>query len=129
MTLTEMVARVMKDEIKLRLRETMREVKIPSTEPYRSSVLAYLNRLFVSKRDKCWHREMKMRVADKFLGALSHAEQVYSFNLLDALDFAQLFRRMEQLTGIRLKPDAVVLLEYGSSMLCVHTRALPALTL
>lgn len=49
-------ARVMKDEIKLRLRETMRVIKIPSTEPYRAAVLDYLNRLFVSKREKCWHR-------------------------------------------------------------------------
>ena len=46
----------MKDNIKLRLRETMRVVKIPSTEPYRAAVLDYLNRLFVSKREKCWHR-------------------------------------------------------------------------
>lgn len=70
-------------------------------------------------------------MADKFLGALTPSEQVYSYNLLEALDFALLFRsvlcslippcssasRMEQLTGIRLKPDAVVLLEFGSSML------------
>ena len=46
----------MKDEIKAKLRETMRAIKIPSTEPYRTTVLEYFNRLFVSKREKCWHR-------------------------------------------------------------------------
>lgn len=45
--LTEMLARVLKDDTKVQLRKTMQAIRVPSEQPYRIVVADYLNSVFV----------------------------------------------------------------------------------
>lgn len=65
--LTEMVARVVKDQINHELRNTTETVQLPVEEPYRETIVNYLNKLFGAETaDAFWKENIKWAVLTKF---------------------------------------------------------------
>jgi hypothetical protein len=120
--LTEMAAR-MKDDIKAKLRVTMQRVRVPSEEPYRLTLLQYLNSVFVNSATDYWEREFPIRLRDKFV--VPETDPLFSENkkhaVLDLLDKSDVIARFQQLSGVKLTKGAVDLLQLGTSELCVPT--------
>eukprot|EP01103_Thecamoeba_quadrilineata_P012142 TRINITY_DN3060_c0_g1_i2.p1 TRINITY_DN3060_c0_g1~~TRINITY_DN3060_c0_g1_i2.p1 ORF type:complete len:601 (+),score=88.67 TRINITY_DN3060_c0_g1_i2:86-1888(+) len=71
-----MAARVIKNCLRLRLREKIRELKVPLQEPYVRVVVDYLNLVFgeSSASDRYWNTELKIGIQKKFEEALSQKE-------------------------------------------------------
>jgi hypothetical protein len=112
-----MTARVMKDQIKKTLRDTMRRVRVPSEEPYRLQILNYLNEIFVRNLKSFWSTEVKDLLKRKF-----NYDIPLSFcngSLLDVVDTNDLLMRFQQLSGVKLTRGAVALLLLGTSELYV----------
>lgn len=65
--LTEMVSRVVKDQINQELRNTTETVQLPVEEPYREAVVGYLNRLFGAQTaDDFWRNNVRPAILKKF---------------------------------------------------------------
>lgn len=65
--LTEMVSRVIKDQINEQLRSTTQTIQLPVEEPYRETVVNYLNRLFsADTADEFWRTHLRPAILKKF---------------------------------------------------------------
>eukprot|EP01125_Pyxidicula_operculata_P011795 TRINITY_DN385_c1_g1_i1.p1 TRINITY_DN385_c1_g1~~TRINITY_DN385_c1_g1_i1.p1 ORF type:complete len:1249 (+),score=314.60 TRINITY_DN385_c1_g1_i1:1159-4905(+) len=113
--LEEMVARVIKDQIYASTRETMKKLKIPSDEPYRAVIVDIINQLFVENRTNYWTKDVKVKLMDKFLNSLFANEVDSSFNLLTLINIPNLIKRLGQLTNIYISPQAIGVLDFGTT--------------
>ena len=66
LVLTEMVSRVVKDQVNEVLRNTTQTVQLPVEEPYKEAVVDYLNRLFGPGADEFWKTKITHAVCKKF---------------------------------------------------------------
>ena len=58
---------------------------------------------------------VKNALRRKFLGALNEAEMGPSFNIREHVDMRNLLQRYQDLTGIKILPDSLSVLVYGTS--------------
>jgi hypothetical protein len=67
--LIEIVARVLKNNIRLRLRERMKKLKKPLEEPYRRLVINYMNLVFGNSEnsEKYWNLCIKDDIQRNFI--------------------------------------------------------------
>jgi len=108
----EMCARVIKNNLRLRLREQMRKLQLPLEEPYRRLVVDYLN-LILGHNDQSeeyWANNIKMSLVRKFEYALSEEEEQQDFPLKCLLDVFSdiridgkllLFNRLQKFCGLK----------------------------
>lgn len=75
--LAELVARVIKNNLRWRLREQHQLLKLPLEEPYLRLIIDYLNLVFgnTQKSDEYWDTFLKKDVANNFEEALSPEEE------------------------------------------------------
>jgi hypothetical protein len=112
-----MIARVAKNSLRRILRKKMRQVKIPSEDPYLKIILKYLNTLLgqEKKSDLFWKKTIKKELQSKFpralgvfkaaAGSVTIREMDPDFNLKHDWsneDFVVLFNRIQEMTGIEL---------------------------
>lgn len=124
--LTEMAARIMKDDIKEKLRVTMQRVRVPSEEPYRLALLQYLNSVFVTSSSDYWDIEFPVLLREKF--SVPDTDPLFSSErskqpILELLDKNDLITRFQQLSGVKLTRGAVDLLQLGTSELYAGNRS------
>lgn len=81
--LAEIVARVIKNNIRFKLREMMKQLKLPLEEPYRRLVIDYLNLVFGSNKesDNYWNTWLKSDLIMNFEAALTEDEMRPDFHL------------------------------------------------
>jgi tetratricopeptide (TPR) repeat protein len=111
--LVEMCARVVKCDINFRLRERMKQTKVPLEQPYRRDVIEYLNTVVASNDASLdfWNRKLRPDLARKFgAAALSPEEQRGDFKwyVSHFRDWRNdglliLLERIVELTGIKLR--------------------------
>lgn len=113
--LVEIFARVIKNLLKLLLREKMKALRIPLEEPYRRIVVDYLNLLFgeSEKSDLYWNTVIRRSTVTNFPDALSLEEQQENFYIKPMLtNFSSpdcdgkylLFCRIAAMSGLQISP-------------------------
>jgi len=107
--LSAMIARVAKDELKDRMLDKMREVQVPSDEPFKKEVVRMFNLLLgVGKTAKMyWSEDVLRRLNSKFILGLTLQEQDSSFDLRTAADVRILLYVFVKLTGIKLRRQSM----------------------
>lgn len=115
--LVEMVARILKDGIRARLRTTTRKLKVPASEPYRQIVINFLNEIFVRDKVSFWTQHIKLLIKEKFHHEFPAPLSSPQHSLLQEFDVADLVNRFQYLANIKLKANAVALLQYGTTFL------------
>lgn len=139
--LTEMVSRVIKDQINEQLRSTTQTVQLPVEEPYRETVITYLNRLFSGDPDEFWRTNIRPAVLKKFnlqsldleidKKNLDAANPASGERRVDNLRFSMtatartepnlrlfidplvMWARISELTGITLRKDSIKVMVSG----------------
>lgn len=108
----EMCARVVKNNLRLRLRERMRKLKLPLEEPYHRLVIDYMN-LVIGHNDQSeeyWAKNLKTSLVRKFEGALNAEEAEDDYALKCVLDYFSdnsmdgkllLFNRIQKICGLK----------------------------
>jgi tetratricopeptide (TPR) repeat protein len=78
-----MLARVIKNNLRFKLREKMKQLKLPLEEPYRRLVIDYLNLVFGNHNlsDKYWNGWLKKDLIVNFTDALTPEEEAEEFDL------------------------------------------------
>jgi len=79
----------------------LRKLRIPSEEPYRKVVLAFLNKLLRPNR-KWWKKTVKSHLRYKFVDCLSDMEADENYDLRTQVDLCEVFSLFQEITGIRL---------------------------
>eukprot|EP01133_Synstelium_polycarpum_P015910 gene15910-18908_t len=107
----EMCARVVKQQLRQKLRYKMKQAKIPLEAPYRRLIVAYLNRLLGTsdKTDQFWNERMKKYLIKKFDKSLFDDEIKGSSIMLNLFSFSDnltdgkylLFKRIQKMTGLK----------------------------
>lgn len=111
--LVEMCARLVKNDIKFRLRERMKQTQVPLEQPYRRDVVEYLNTVLASNEQSrdFWNLELRRKLVRKFGGASLHADEqrgefkwyVTHFRDWRNDGLLMLLDRVVELTGIKLR--------------------------
>jgi hypothetical protein len=113
MLLAEIVSRAIKNNLRYKLREKMRMLRLPLEEPYRRLVIDYLNLIFgnTKESDLYWNRWLKSDIQMNFLDALTEEEAAPEFNLklrmgtwsgAISIDFlTQVFERVKKMLGLQ----------------------------
>jgi hypothetical protein len=94
--LIEMVARVIKDDVKETLRATVSKLKVPSEKPCKEAISVYVNFLLGKRQESLsfWKGEIKTKITNKFrLDALSDDEKRNDYLLNFGIDISALFTR------------------------------------
>eukprot|EP01132_Coremiostelium_polycephalum_P009238 gene9238-11318_t len=107
----EMCARVVKQQLRQKLRFKMKQAKIPLEAPYRRLIIAYLNRILgiSDKSDLFWNEKMKKYLLKKFDKGLFEDEIKGNTLILGLSSFSDhlidgkylLFRRIQKMTGLK----------------------------
>ncbi|KYQ93360.1 Histidine kinase A [Tieghemostelium lacteum] len=107
----EMCARVVKQQLRQKLRSKMAKAKIPLEAPYRRLIIAYLNRILgISDRsDLFWNERMKKYLMKKFDKSLFQDEIEGNTLILATSSFSDhmidgkylLFKRIQKMTGLK----------------------------
>jgi hypothetical protein len=110
----EMVARIIKDELKKVMRDSSKATTA-STRPLKQSIIQFFNQIVChSDRDKWWDGRFKQLLEEKYGSFGPVADLVSSpqplVNLLSSLDLFALFHRIESLTGVRMSAKTLGLL-------------------
>jgi hypothetical protein len=111
--LVEMCARLVKNDLKFRLRERMKQTQVPLEQPYRRDVVEYLNTVLASNeasRD-FWNLELRRKLEGKFGAASLNADEqrgelkwyVTHFRDWRNDGLLLLLDRVVELTGIKLR--------------------------
>eukprot|EP01114_Cavostelium_apophysatum_P007036 TRINITY_DN1871_c0_g2_i1.p1 TRINITY_DN1871_c0_g2~~TRINITY_DN1871_c0_g2_i1.p1 ORF type:complete len:983 (-),score=328.43 TRINITY_DN1871_c0_g2_i1:78-3026(-) len=103
------VARVIKDELRIRMREKMKEVQVPSDEPFKNVVVELFNDLNCANPDKSpflWKVSIKERLQAKYVKFLTDEELSPEFDLKSQCDMKTIFGGLFQLCGIKLNKSA-----------------------
>lgn len=87
MLLLEMLARTLKQKIRLILRREMRNLRQSGEDPYKGVIIKYLNKVFgnVPESDEYWKKKLKGSLQKKFEGALSEIEKEPDFPLKERI--------------------------------------------
>src|SRR4051794_34278074 len=93
--LLEMIARVIKQLYREKMREKTREVEVPTIEPYRESIVELFNSVI---RPGSFWNEMKTRLVHKFEGCLTEEEMVNNFDL-SGDEILELLQNIQKITG------------------------------
>jgi len=123
--LCEVVARVVKNEIRALLREVMRKIRVPMEASYRMAVVDYLNLVLVDqskKSTKYWNNNLK-----GILSSYYHVTWPYTEKNFDIRSFLKskgggegfvglgfLFSRIVQLASLKMSELAVSKIEKGN---------------
>jgi tetratricopeptide (TPR) repeat protein len=110
--LVEMAARVIKNNLRKRLREKMKSLKLPVDEPYRRLVIDYLNLVFGESdaSQAYWATEVKTQITVKYVRGLTSAERAAEFPLKTNLSqFSRMdidgkyimFMRVQKMSGLK----------------------------
>ncbi|PRP84152.1 hypothetical protein PROFUN_04143 [Planoprotostelium fungivorum] len=107
--LLEMIGRVAKQEINLRLREKMKELKLALKEPYKSVVVDYLNVLFghSDHATEYWNKTLKTQIQYYFQDSLLVEEEEETFDLrtfFQGNTMCELFTYVQKLSGLKFNP-------------------------
>ena len=113
--LIEIFARVIKNLLRLLLREKMKSLRLPLEEPYRRLVIDYLNLVFgeSDRSDLYWNTVIRRNVVINFHDALSGDEQLESFFVKPMLNYFSgedcdgkylLFCRICEMSGLIISP-------------------------
>ncbi|GAM24318.1 hypothetical protein SAMD00019534_074930 [Acytostelium subglobosum LB1] len=107
----EMCARVVKQQLRQKLRFKMKQARIPLEAPYRRLIVAYLNRVLGTsdKSDDFWDNKMKKYLMKKFDKALfddeiqgnSIADSLVAFSDNHTDGKYLLFKRIQKMTGLK----------------------------
>eukprot|EP01119_Soliformovum_irregulare_P020844 TRINITY_DN6817_c0_g1_i2.p1 TRINITY_DN6817_c0_g1~~TRINITY_DN6817_c0_g1_i2.p1 ORF type:complete len:1128 (-),score=345.63 TRINITY_DN6817_c0_g1_i2:76-3459(-) len=82
--LIEMLARLIKQKIRHKLREQMKKLKQTGEQPYKRVVIRILNKIF-GEGSTFWDQDLKEKILGKFEGAFSQVESSEDFKLKEAL--------------------------------------------
>eukprot|EP01119_Soliformovum_irregulare_P021321 TRINITY_DN7074_c0_g1_i2.p1 TRINITY_DN7074_c0_g1~~TRINITY_DN7074_c0_g1_i2.p1 ORF type:complete len:833 (+),score=208.66 TRINITY_DN7074_c0_g1_i2:91-2589(+) len=114
MILVNIVARVLKNNLRQKLRKKMTTLKKPLEEPYRRLVIKFLNVVFANTEtsETYWRTSLKTDIRKNFLLALTNEESEIDYPLkprlpsgeIDANFLSCVLRRFEKLVGMRLSP-------------------------
>lgn len=102
--LMELIARVIKNNISEELRKAARASKNRGDENFQPIALSFFNLILGNKpgSELWWSKTIKEQLTTHYqLTTLSIEEQQRSFSLRPLVDLVTLFRRLQQLTGIR----------------------------
>ena len=102
--LMELIARVIKNNLNEELRKAARSSKNRGDENFQPIALSFFNLILSNKSgsELWWCKTIKEQlIAHYKLETLSNEEQQRSFSLRSLVDLYTLFRRLQQLTGIR----------------------------
>eukprot|EP01105_Mastigella_eilhardi_P027289 TRINITY_DN8340_c0_g1_i1.p1 TRINITY_DN8340_c0_g1~~TRINITY_DN8340_c0_g1_i1.p1 ORF type:complete len:943 (+),score=171.83 TRINITY_DN8340_c0_g1_i1:238-2829(+) len=112
--LLEMVARVVKCELRQRLRQLSHVPRtIISEKPYKLQVIDFFN-LVLGKHpcsDKYWKVDVKAQLLGKFPCALTQEELQEDCSLKPQIDIPRLFQAVQKCTGVQLTEKALQLLQ------------------
>eukprot|EP01087_Luapelamoeba_hula_P012489 TRINITY_DN3487_c0_g1_i6.p1 TRINITY_DN3487_c0_g1~~TRINITY_DN3487_c0_g1_i6.p1 ORF type:complete len:703 (-),score=108.99 TRINITY_DN3487_c0_g1_i6:22-2130(-) len=108
----EMCARVVKNNLRLRLRERMRKLGMPLDEPYRRIIIDFLNLLLGhnDQSEEYWAKNLKTSLIRKFELSLTEEEARPNFPLKCILDYFSdnsmdgkllLFNRIQKICGLK----------------------------
>lgn len=103
-----MVARLLKNKLRLLLRRTMRAERLPSEGPYRAATLKFLNHTLSGERNfKFWRKGIKTQLATKFIElGFSEEEKDINYDLKWSIDIKVLLKRFQTLSGVKLRDTA-----------------------
>ena len=103
MILVEMIARIIKHELRSKMKQQMRELKLPLEHSCREMVIAHLNLVFGKSPESEYHfnHSVKEHLLRNFEEALSDTEKEGSLKLLlSGKDQCMLFRIVQQMTSL-----------------------------
>ena len=93
--------------ITVMFRKKVREIRIPSEEPYKKVILNYLNKVLDTK-SKFWTKQIKYQVQEKFPECLSEAEMDAKADFkFSSFDIYQLIEYFQKLTGVKMSNTAL----------------------
>lgn len=127
--LEEIVARVLKNELRYRFREKMRELQVPALEPFKEEATEFFALLFhhqmasnqhsspdpnhdtvdfftqstwalTEDANTFWKETVKQLISDQFKNALTIEESNHSYDLRESLDVLHVFNRLQELSGV-----------------------------
>jgi tetratricopeptide (TPR) repeat protein len=112
--LVEMVARVVKTELREKMRAVLQQSVLPLEDPRRQAVISHLNVVF-GNSDQArlyWGEHLKTRLMDKFERALSAEELKPTYDLKQSLCKdggmeSKLFLRVQQIMGLKFIPSVM----------------------
>jgi tetratricopeptide (TPR) repeat protein len=112
--LVEMVARVVKTELREKMRAVLRKSVLPLEDPRRQAVISHLNVVF-GNSDQArmyWGDHLKTRLMEKFERALSAEELKPTYDLKQRLCKeggmeSKLFVRVQQIMGLKFIPSVM----------------------
>lgn len=87
-------------------RDKIRELKVPSEEPYYSLVLSFMNHSLLQNAGNFWNVELKKHMVDQFPYSLSQEEQNSDFDIRLHIDWELLLQRFQDVTSIKLTKEA-----------------------
>jgi hypothetical protein len=109
--LLEIVARCIKNNLRWKLREKMKQIALPLEEPYRRLVIDYLNLVFGNTKnsDEYWDTWLKKDVENNFSHSLTDEEKASSYHLklrrkdgdIDSDFLYDLLMRVTKMTGMK----------------------------
>lgn len=116
--LAEIVARNIKNNLRFKLREKMKQLGLPLEEPYRRLVIDYLNLVFGNTKnsDEYWDEWLKKDLLFNFTDPLSEEESQPSFHLkvrvkgtdeLDVKFLSRVFERVVKMMGLQFSQSRI----------------------
>jgi hypothetical protein len=113
-----MFARVIKNLLKLQLREKMKQLKFPLEEPYRRIVIEYLNIVFgdCDASEEHWNTILKENVKKFYVDALNEKEMEKDYHIKTILTYFSsteidgkylLFHRIQTMTGLKFSSQVL----------------------
>lgn len=109
--LAEIVARAIKNNLRFKLREKMKQLRLPLEEPYRRLVIDFLNLVFGNNKDSdvYWNKYIKEDLIANFTDPLSEQELEESYPLkvrtkegeLDDTFINRVFERVQKMMGLQ----------------------------
>jgi len=103
--MVEMVARVIKEQLRVKMREALADTVLPLEDPRRQAVVKHMNLVFgdsaVSRQ--FWSSTLKKRLIEKYEGALSADEATDEYDMRSAMQHLMpaLFKRLVAVAGLR----------------------------
>ena len=108
----EMAARVIKNNLRRKLREKMKSLRLPVDEPYRRLVIDYLNLVFGESdaSQAYWATDVKSQIQEKYVRSLTAREKMREFPLKNLLSqFSRenidgkyiMFTRVQKMSGLK----------------------------
>lgn len=127
MLLTEMIARVLKNEINNSLRQVMKNTQLPLKVPFSFAITNFFNQLIgwgnnqqMEESTNFWKITCKKLLLEKFLFPLTNEEYDVSYDLRLNIYHVHLFYQLEKLTAITFNQRIFDELKTSNSLLDLH---------